>query len=50
MNLWEFTRSHASVNLLLEFGRETGNTVDELLRGTRLSAHQLTDPDRKSVV
>lgn len=45
MNLWEFTRSPASVNLLLDFGREMGITADELMRGTRLSAHQLTDPN-----
>jgi len=44
MNLWEFTRSPASVNLLLDFGREAGVSTQELLRGSRLSELQLADP------
>lgn len=38
---WNFTRSPASVELLLNFGRARGLTTSQLLAGTRLTAAQL---------
>lgn len=45
MNLWKFTRSPASVNLMLDFGREAGLASSELLHGSRLSEQQLAEPN-----
>ncbi|PXV58779.1 AraC-type DNA-binding protein [Dyella jiangningensis] len=41
MNFWNFTRSPASVRLLLEFGRRRGLAATQLLAGTRLTQAQL---------
>lgn len=43
MNFWNFTRSPASVRLLLDFGRKLGLTAAQLLAGTRLTQAQLED-------
>jgi len=41
MNFWNFTRSPASVRLLLDFGRTRGLTAAQLLAGSRLTRAQL---------
>jgi len=41
MNLWNFTRSSASVRLLLDFGRKQGLSATQLLAGTRLTQAQV---------
>lgn len=45
MSLLEYTRSPASIALLVDFGKESGLDVAALLRGSKLSECQLTDPD-----
>jgi AraC-like DNA-binding protein len=44
MSFWNFTRSPASVRLLLDFGRRQGLAAVQLLAGTRLRQVQLEDP------
>ncbi len=41
MNFWNFTRSPASVRLLLDFGRAQGLTPAQLLSGSRLTQARL---------
>ncbi|WP_019466868.1 AraC family transcriptional regulator [Dyella japonica] len=41
MNFWNFTRSPASVRLLLDFGRSRGFTTAQLLAGTQLTLAQI---------
>jgi AraC-like DNA-binding protein len=45
MNLLDYTRSPASIALLVDFGKESGRDAAELLRGSKLSERQLTDPN-----
>jgi AraC-like DNA-binding protein len=45
MSLLDYTRSPASIALLVDFGKETGRDAAALLRGTKLSERQLTDPN-----
>lgn len=45
MSFWNFTRSPASVHLLVEFGREQGLTSTQLLARSGLSTEQLSDPN-----
>jgi len=45
MSYWNFTRSPASVSLMLDFGRERRIAPAALLRGSRLTLDQLSDPD-----
>jgi AraC-like DNA-binding protein len=45
MSLVEYTRSPASIALLVDFGRESGRDAATLLRGSKLSERQLTDPN-----
>jgi AraC-like DNA-binding protein len=45
MNFWNFTRSPASVRLLLDFGRTLGLTAPQLLAGTRLGQAQLDNAE-----
>lgn len=45
MNLLAYTRSPASIALLVAFGKETGRDAASLLRGTKLSEQLLTDPN-----
>jgi AraC-like DNA-binding protein len=44
MSFWDFRRSSASVQLLVDYGREHGASAQQLLRGTGLSPPQLLDP------
>jgi AraC-like DNA-binding protein len=45
MSLLEYTRSPASIALLVDFGRESGRDPAAILRGSQLSEHQLNDPN-----
>lgn len=45
MSLLDFTRSPASIALLVEFGKEAGNASNLLLRGSGLSEGQISDPN-----
>jgi len=42
---WDFPRTPASVALLVGYGREQGLTAADLLAGSGLTEHTLTDPD-----
>ncbi|NPT56009.1 AraC family transcriptional regulator [Paraburkholderia elongata] len=44
MSFWDFTRSPASVRLLVDFGEERGLAAPNLLTGTGLAREQLEDP------
>jgi AraC-like DNA-binding protein len=44
MNFWNFTRSPASVRLLLDFGRAQGLSAAQLLAGSRLTRVQMENP------
>ncbi|AOY95569.1 AraC family transcriptional regulator [Cupriavidus sp. USMAA2-4] len=46
MRFWEFTRSPASVHLLVDFGVARGLAPAQLLAGTRLSPERLADPNQ----
>jgi len=45
MSFWDFRRGIAGVRLLLEYGTEAGLAPAELLRGSRVSAEHLADPN-----
>jgi AraC-like DNA-binding protein len=45
MSLLDYTRSPASIALLVDFGKESGQDVAEILRGSKLSERQLNDPN-----
>jgi AraC-like DNA-binding protein len=45
MSLLNFTRSPASIALLVEFGKEAGIDASLILKGSKLSSEQLNDPN-----
>lgn len=45
MSMLDFTRSPASIALLVDFGKEAGYESSALLRGSGLSAAQISDPN-----
>ncbi len=45
MSYWSFDRSPVGVRLLLDFGQAQGVPGSALLRGTRLTAARLADPN-----
>lgn len=45
MNVWNFSRSPASVLLMIEYGRSRKIAPTALLKGSQLTVKQLADPD-----